>query len=104
VEGHRQNRDRNPLLHHQLGARCDAAEPLHSPTQGIENKLHRVLDVGLGEGLDRKRVGVVAQNFSVLNRVALNLIKQDKTSKRGIHGNGLMTGWDNDYLLHLLGN
>ena len=71
---------------------------------GIENKLHWVLDVGFGEDLDRKRAGYAAQNFSVLNRIALNLLKQDKTSKRGIHGKRLKAGWDNDYLLHLLGN
>jgi hypothetical protein len=62
------------------------------------------LDVGFGEDLDRKRAGYAAQNFSVLNRIALNLLKQDKTSKRGIHGKRLKAGWDNDYLLHLLGN
>jgi predicted transposase YbfD/YdcC len=71
---------------------------------GIENKLHWILDVGFGEDLDRKRAGHAAQNFSVLNRIALNLLKQDKTSKRGIHGKRLKAGWDNDYLLHLLGN
>jgi predicted transposase YbfD/YdcC len=71
---------------------------------GIENKLHWVLDVGFGEDLDRKRAGHAAQNFSVLNRIALNLLKQDKTSKRGVHGKRLKAGWDNDYLLHLLGN
>ena len=71
---------------------------------GIENKLHWVLDVGFGEDLDRKRAGHAAQNYSVLNRIALNLLKQDKTSKRGIHGKRLKAGWDNDYLLHLLGN
>ena len=71
---------------------------------GIENKLHWVLDVGFGEDLDRKRAGHAAQNFSVLNRIALNLLKQDKSSKRGIHGKRLKAGWDNDYLLHLLGN
>jgi predicted transposase YbfD/YdcC len=71
---------------------------------GIENKLHWVLDVGLGEDLDRKRAGHAAQNFSVLNRIALNLLKQDKTSQRGIHGKRLKAGWDNDYLLHLLRN
>src|SRR5271157_3607141 len=69
---------------------------------GIENKLHWVLDVGFGEDLDRKRAGHAAQNFSVLNRIALNLLKQDKTSKRGIHGKRLKAGWDNDYLLQLL--
>ena len=71
---------------------------------GIENKLHWILDVGFGEDLDRKRAGHAAQNFSVLNRIALNLLKQDKTSKRGIHGKRLKAGWDNDYLLHLLEN
>jgi predicted transposase YbfD/YdcC len=71
---------------------------------GIENKLHWILDVGFGEDLDRKRAGHAAQNFSVLNRIALNLLKQDKTSKRGVHGKRLKAGWDNDYLLHLLGN
>jgi predicted transposase YbfD/YdcC len=71
---------------------------------GIENKLHWVLDVGFGEDLDRKRAGHAAQNFSVLNRIALNLLKQDKTSKRGIHGKRLKAGWDNDYLLLLLRN
>ena len=71
---------------------------------GIENKLHWVLDVGFGEDLDRKRAGHAAQNFSVLNRIALNLLKQDKTSKRGVHGKRLKVGWDNDYLLHLLRN
>ena len=71
---------------------------------GIENKLHWVLDVGFGEDLDRKRAGHAAQNFSVPNRIALNLLKQDKTSKRGIHGKRLKAGWDNDYLLQLLRN
>src|SRR5271157_1323435 len=70
----------------------------------IENRLHWVLDVGFGEDHDRKRAGHAAQNFSVLNRIALNLLKQDKTSQRGIHGKRLKAGWDNDYLLHLLRN
>ena len=45
-----------------------------------------------------------AQNFSVLNRIALNLLKQNKTSKRGVHGKRLKAGWNNNYPLHLLGN
>jgi hypothetical protein len=40
----------------------------------------------------------------VLNRIALNLLKQDKSSKRGIHGKRLKAGWNNDYLLQLLRN
>ena len=71
---------------------------------GIENKLHWVLDVGFGEDLGRKRAANSAQNFSVINRIALNLLKQDKTCKLGIKGKRLQAGWDNDYMLHLLGN
>jgi predicted transposase YbfD/YdcC len=70
---------------------------------GIENKLHWVLDVGFGEDLDRKRAGHTAQNFSILNRIALNLLKQDKTSKRGIKGKRLKAAWNHPYLLKLLG-
>jgi len=70
---------------------------------GIENKLHWVLDVGFGEDLDRKRAGHAAQNFSILNRIALNLLKQDKSSKQGIKGKRLKAAWNLPYLLKLLG-
>jgi predicted transposase YbfD/YdcC len=70
---------------------------------GIENKLHWVLDVGFGEDLSRKRAGHAAQNFSVLNRIALNMLKQDKSSNRGIKGKRLNAAWDHPYLLKLLG-
>jgi len=70
---------------------------------GIENKLHWVLDVGFGEDLDRKRAGHSAQNFSVLNRIALNLLKQDKSSKRGVKGKRLKAAWNHPCLLKLLG-
>jgi predicted transposase YbfD/YdcC len=61
---------------------------------GIKNKLHWVLDVGFGEDLSRKRAGHSAQNFSLLNRIALNMLKQEKTSKRGIKGKRLNAAWD----------
>ena len=70
---------------------------------GIENKLHWVLDVGFGEDLSRKRAGHAAQNFSLLNRIALNLLKQDKSSQRGIKGKRLKAAWNHPYLLRLLG-
>ena len=70
---------------------------------GIENKLHWVLDVGFGEDLDRKRAGHAAQNFSLLNRIALNLLEQETTFKRGIKGKRLKAAWNHPYLLKLLG-
>ena len=69
---------------------------------GIENKLHWVLDVGFGEDLSRKRAGHAAQNFSRITRIALNLLKQEKSSKRGVKGKRLKAGWDHSYLLKLL--
>jgi predicted transposase YbfD/YdcC len=70
---------------------------------GIENKLHWVLDVGFGEDLDRKRAGHAAQNFSLLNRIALNLLKQEQSLKRGVKGKRLKAAWNHAYLLKLLG-
>jgi len=71
--------------------------------RGIENKLHWVLDVGFSEDLNRKRAGHSAQNFSILNRIALNLLKKDTSSKRGIKRKRLKAAWNHSYLLKLLG-
>ena len=103
-QGHGQNGTRGPLLHHQPETRCQTTEGIHAPALGHRKQtaLHWALDVGFGEDHDRKRAGHAAQNFSVLNRIALNLLQQDKTSKRGVHGKKLKAGWNNDSLLHLL--
>ena len=70
---------------------------------GIENKLHWMLDVGFSEDRCRKRAGHAAQNFSILNRTALNLLKQDKSSKRGVKEKRPNAAWNHPYLLKLLG-
>ena len=49
---------------------------------GIENQLHWVLDVGFREDDCRVRVGNAAQNFAVIRRVALNLLKRFKGASR----------------------
>jgi predicted transposase YbfD/YdcC len=56
-----------------------------------------------GEDLSRKRAGHAAQNYSILTRIALNMLKQDKTCKLGVHGKRLQTALDHEYLLRLLG-
>ena len=70
---------------------------------GIENKLHWVLDVGFGEDLDRNAQAMRRKTSPLLNRIALNLLKQETTLKRGIKGKRLKAAWDNPYLLKLLG-
>jgi predicted transposase YbfD/YdcC len=70
----------------------------------IENSLHWVLDVAFHEDNSRKRSGYAAQNYSILNRIALNLLKNEKTTKVGVRGKRLKAGWDNQYLCKLLIN
>jgi predicted transposase YbfD/YdcC len=70
----------------------------------IENSLHWVLDVAFNEDNSRKRSGVAAQNYPILNRIALNLLKNEKTTKVGVRGKRLKAGWDNQYLMKLLKN
>lgn len=70
---------------------------------GIENKVHWVLDVAFNEDHSRKRSGNAAQNFSALNRIALNLLKKDDV-KVGIKGKRKIVGWNNDYIFKVLKN
>ncbi len=57
----------------------------------------------LGEDLSRKRAGNAAQNFSLLNRIALNMPKRETSLRRGIKGKRLKAAWDHPYLFRLLG-
>ena len=49
---------------------------------GIENKLHWVLDVAFSEDASRKRTGNASQNFSILSKIALNLLKKEGQFKK----------------------
>jgi len=70
---------------------------------GIENKVHWVLDVAFNEDMSRKRDGNAAQNFSSLNRIAINLLRKSEL-KIGIKSRRKICGWDNDYLMKILKN
>jgi predicted transposase YbfD/YdcC len=69
---------------------------------GIENRLHWVLDIAFREDDSRVRAGHGAQNFAVLRHIALNLLRQDRTTRAGIKARRLKAGWDDAYLRSLL--
>ena len=69
---------------------------------GIENKLHWMLDVVFNEDDSRKRAGNAAQNFSLINKIALTILKSDQSSKRSIKGRRKSAGWNQEYLINLL--
>jgi len=69
---------------------------------GIENKLHWVLDVCFREDYSRARSGHAAENLATLRRLTLNMLKKEKSKKRGIKGKQLNAGWDHAYLLKIL--
>ena len=64
----------------------------------VENGLHWVLDVAFREDESRVRQGDGAENLSVLRRMALNLLKQEKTEKGGLEAKRCRVGWDEKYM------
>lgn len=70
---------------------------------GIENQLHWVLDVALVEDAARSRKDNAPQNLALLRKLALNLLRQHP-SKGSIKGKIKRAGWDESYLLSLLGH
>ncbi len=68
----------------------------------IENQLHWCLDVGFREDDCRVREAKSAENLAMLRHIGLNLLKQERSSKRGIEGKRKKAGWDESYLLKVL--
>ena len=68
----------------------------------VENKLHWTLDVSFSEDASRKRAGNAAQNYSILLKIALNLLKNQTSKKISMKSKRLEAGWNEDYLLKIL--
>jgi predicted transposase YbfD/YdcC len=70
---------------------------------GIENQVHWILDVAFREDEQNADAGNIAENMSMIRRLSLNLLKQEKTAKCGIEIKRQMAGWDDEYLLKVIG-
>ncbi len=68
----------------------------------IENSCHWILDVAFREDDLKGRTGYLGENISLMRRVALNLLKQDKTTKAGIAAKRKKAGWGLSYLESLI--
>lgn len=74
----------------------------------VENKLHWTLDVIFSEDGSQKRAGHAAQNFSLICKIALNMIDnhqddQNRGAKKiSAKRKRKMAGWNNDFLLEIM--
>jgi predicted transposase YbfD/YdcC len=69
---------------------------------GIENSLHWTLDVTFCEDKSRIRKQNSPENFALLRRLAINLLKQEKTSKQSLKMKRYRAAMDNNYLVKIL--
>ena len=68
----------------------------------IENSVHWVLDMTFAEDQSRVRERQAAENLSLLRKIAMNIVRADKTKKASMRGKRRIAGWDEEYLAILL--
>ena len=67
----------------------------------IENNLHWVLDVRFSEDKSRKRNGEMPENFSIITKIVINLIKMHP-AKGSIKMKRLKAGWNQSFRQEVL--
>jgi predicted transposase YbfD/YdcC len=99
ADGTQSTQTRSSLLSTLLRADvCNRAVRTHG---GIENQAHWMLAMAVGDDASRVRGGHGAENFAIVRRFALTVIRQDHAKQGGVKARRLQAGWDTAYLLHL---
>lgn len=91
-----------------IASRALAPEELATAVRShwaIENRLHWVLDVTLGEDGSTVRKDNAPQNLSLLKKIVLNLIRQDTTDpvKCSLRIKRKRAAWDDEVRMNMLG-
>ncbi len=68
----------------------------------VENNLHWTLDMTFREDEQRKRDKYAAQNFAIVRKIALNLLKKENSNKISLRTKRLKAGWNNEFLIKIL--
>lgn len=69
---------------------------------GIENSLHWMLDVAFSEDRNRKKNENAVVNFSLMNKIALDMLKREPSLKLGVKSKRLKAAWSLSYLEKVL--
>lgn len=70
---------------------------------GTGSSMHWVLDVAFGDDRYRVRVDNAAENFAILQRIAMNLLRENRQTKMGLKIRRLKECTDDRYLAQLPG-
>lgn len=68
----------------------------------IENQLHWMLDVNFGEDKSLIHKDYGPQNFSLLRKLAMAILKTDPSPKRSLRSKRKLVGWSDEYALNML--
>lgn len=106
IEATRRNgRRQKPEVRYYIASYCAPAKQVLAATRshwGIENRVHWILDVIFKEDATRIRDSNSSQNLVVLRHMAINLLRQEKSSKLSLRAKRLRATWDLSYLQKVL--
>jgi len=103
-------RDEESAVRYYISSLSADAEVFNSLVRqhwGIENKLHWMLDVVMGEDVSRKRAKNSPQNFSVVFKTALTMLKSynpfpERKKGPSVKTKRKMGGWSDEHLAAML--
>lgn len=103
VRNHGDYKDCESITYYVSSAKLTANEALEESRRhwGIENKVHWILDVAFREDNWTVRAKRLARNLSAVRRMALNIIRSNK-SKGSIRIKMKRAGWNDDFLQELV--